>query len=159
MIKEVTQYIVEKQDECQNYVDLLEFALTYTWLKISNWVVFVKSLSSRLRKFAKEEVCRKCLRARYEGWLQGNSIFQAQHDWFTCQVVESIKASTKDKDTFKSDKVPAPRNRRRQIVITLAVNLFVIYNFEKEKSVISNQVSLIHQTHSRAGLIVRGSQQ
>ena len=60
MIKEVTQYIVEKQEECQDHVDLLEFALTYTQLKkLSTWVVFVKSLSSRLREYAGEEVCGK----------------------------------------------------------------------------------------------------
>lgn len=54
------------------------------------WDVFIKSLTSGLRIIYKKGG-RKIVRARGDGWHQGNSVFQAQQDWWT----ETVAAVTR----------------------------------------------------------------
>lgn len=56
------------------------------------WDVFIKSLPLALKKLCKGGG-RKIVRATGDGLHQGDSVFQTQQDWRTCELTETVGAS------------------------------------------------------------------
>ena len=81
----------------------------------------------------------KIIRAKGNGWLQGNSVFQIQQNWYIYTLTDTMAAHIR----LKQDRVPAPRSWKEDAKSNSEPQAICNWWLEKEKeSVFCNGASL-----------------